>query len=83
MRPIEEAPRDGTYIIALTKPDLSERHIGMANRPFVIWHLGRTNNLDFDMGWALFPGMCVGDEWFAGWLPMPDQMAGNHEKGDT
>ena len=79
MRPISEAPRDGTYILAMTKDDLGERHSGMASRPFVIWHMGKTNNLGFDMGWSLFPGMGVGDEWFSGWEPLPDSMAGNRK----
>ena len=71
LRPIETAPRDGTYIIAVTRHDLDEQWLGQAARPFVVWHMGKSSNLGYDMGWSLYPGMGVGDEWFAGWVPMP------------
>lgn len=25
----------------------------------------------YDMGWALFPGMGVGDDWLDVWMPLP------------
>lgn len=71
LRPIETAPRDGSYIIGVTRHNLEDLWIGQAARPFVIWHMGRTSNLGLDMGWALYPGMGVGDDWFAGWVPLP------------
>lgn len=66
-QPIETAPRDGTRIWAILRPDAKN----WPNRSFEIWHEGTTAS-DFDLGWTLFPGYGgVDDRHFAGWMPLP------------
>lgn len=68
---IETAPRDGTRILAVTGDIADERWSNLSRREFVIWHLGRSGRVDLDLGWSLYPGMGVGDEWLAAWQPLP------------
>lgn len=71
-RAISEAPRDRTPILAITGVIEDERYSHWSHRMFVIFHLGTTSNMGLDMGWSLFPGMGVGDEWLAAWMPLPE-----------
>ena len=64
-QPIESAPKDGTRILAITGKIDDERWSNLSHREFVIWHLGG------DVGWSLYPGMGVGDDWLAAWQPLP------------
>lgn len=70
-RPIETAPRDGTYILAIVAENDSRQMGHLAGRVFAIRHEGRTES-GYDMGWAVFPGYggaC--DELFSHWMPLP------------
>jgi len=68
-RTMESAPKDGTWIIAQCGDIPDERWSHMAGRCFVIKHMGVSGRLD--MGWALYPGMGVGDDWLCRWMPLP------------
>ena len=69
-QPIETAPRDGRYILAIAS-DIDERY-NQPGRMFVIRHEGRTPS-DFDLGWAVYPGFGgAPDRWFTHWLPLPE-----------
>ena len=70
-KPIETAPKDGSWIIAQVRPDLTGRDEHYAGRCFVVKHMGFGRSSTFDMGWALFPGMGVGDEFLSCWMPLP------------
>lgn len=70
-RPMSDAPKDGTPILAVVAANDS-RHLGhLAGRIFSIKHEGITAG-GYDMGWAVYPGLggCL-DDYFAGWLPCP------------
>lgn len=70
-KPMSDAPKDGTPILAVVAINDS-RHLGhLAGRIFSIKHEGITAG-GYDMGWAVYPGFggCP-DEYFAGWLPCP------------
>lgn len=75
-RPMSDAPRDRTDILAKTRPDIyPEEHnrSGWNNRSVVIRHEGIVND-DFDMGWSVAAPVGYGgmpDEWFVGWQPLP------------
>jgi len=81
-RPIETAPKDGSYILAVLGPT-DNGHIGhLVGRVFSIRHQGQTPS-GYDMGWSLFPGYGgVPDCWLAGWLPLPDTSAISGETGE-
>lgn len=74
---ISTAPRlvnaddDMKWIIAITKANLPSPHEYLSGRAFVIRHMGYTRTWGYDMGWALFPGMGVGDDWLDVWMPLP------------
>ena len=74
---ISTAPKDvgpdgkRRWIIAITKPDLPPPHEYLSGRAFVIRHMGYTRTCGYNMGWALFPGMGVGDDWLDVWMPLP------------
>lgn len=70
-RPIETAPRDRTPILAITGAIDDERCSHWSHRMFVVFHLGTTERMGVDLGWSLFPGMGVSDEWLAAWMPLP------------
>lgn len=70
-QPIETAPRDGSYILAIVAENDS-MHLGhCAGRMFVIRHGGKTSS-DFDLGWNVFPGFGgTSDFMFSHWQPLP------------
>ena len=70
--PIESAPKDGAWILAKCGDISDERWAHLSSRCFVIRHMGTTDRMGLDMGWGLYPGMGVGDDWFAGWKHLPD-----------
>lgn len=76
-RPMESAPKDGTYILARVAPqDDDDRWGYLSGRCFVIRHEGRTPS-GYDLGWSVFPGFGgVSDDWFEGWLPLPPTSEG-------
>ena len=72
-RPIETAPKDGTFVLATVAPNES-RHLGHhVGRMFVIRHEGVTSSGGYDLGWAVFPGFCgAADHYFSHWMPLPE-----------
>lgn len=71
LRPMADAPRDRSPILALYNPPEDHREARFRGRWFVIFHEGMTEG-GYDMGWALHPGYGgVSDSNFAGWLPLP------------
>src|SRR3546814_2292701 len=70
-QPIETAPRDRTQILAVTGEIAGEPWSYLSHRQFVVFHLGKSDRIGLDLGWALFPGMGCSDEWLAGWMPLP------------
>lgn len=74
--PIETAPRDGTEILAITGDIADERFKHWSRRRFVIRWLGVGD-------WALFPGMGVGDDWLAGWRPLPTPPTKLEDRNDV
>lgn len=72
LRPMSEAPRDRTCILAYARQIEEERWEHLSGRPFVIYHEGHGRLTDIDLGWAMYPGFGgAPDRWFAGWLPLP------------
>ena len=65
------APQGRAPILARTKKLDAAQWQNLSERWFVVFHLGRTENDDLDMGWAMFPGMGVSADWFEGWIPLP------------
>lgn len=80
-RPMESAPKDGTYILARVAPQDDDDRWGylwgyLSGRCFVIRHEGRTPS-GYDLGWSVFPGFGgTSDNWFEGWLPLPPTSEG-------
>ena len=73
-QPIETAPmpETGEWVVAVVAARAEDdRHAYLAGRAFVVRHMGYTDNMGLDLGWALFPGMGVGTEWFSHWMPLP------------
>ncbi|GLT02709.1 hypothetical protein GCM10007897_41310 [Sphingobium jiangsuense] len=71
LRPIETAPRDGTYILATLATIKDQRWRHLSGRRFVIRHEGYTQS-GYDMGWWLFPGLGgAADWWIEGWMHLP------------
>lgn len=75
-RPMSEAPKDRTPILARTRPDIypeSSNRSGWNARHVVIRHEGILDD-GFDMGWSVAAPVGYGgmpDEWFLGWQPLP------------
>lgn len=85
-RPMSDAPRDRTDILARTRPDVypeAHNRSGWNNRSVVIRHEGIVND-GFDMGWSVAAPVGYGgmpDEWFVGWQPLPTPPASIAELG--
>ncbi|NSL93873.1 hypothetical protein [Acetobacter syzygii] len=79
-RPMSEAPKDRTDILAKTRPDVfpeSNHRSGWNSRNVVIRHDGIVND-DFDMGWSVSAPVGYGgipDDWFLGWQPISNPPA--------
>lgn len=69
-QPIETAPRDGRYILAVYRSEYGyAAHLN--GRVFVVRHEGKTPS-DYDLGWALFPGFGgVPDISLSHWRELP------------
>ncbi len=68
--PVETAPKDGRYIIAVYR-SLDGYAEQLHGRAFVVRHEGETPS-GYDLGWALFPGHGgVPDKCLSGWAPLP------------
>ncbi len=77
-QPIETAPKDRTYILALVS-GASGTWEYLNGRCFVIRHGGVSG--DYDLGWDVFPGFGgAPDNWFAGWQPLPAILQRGGEK---
>lgn len=69
-RPMPEAPRDGTRILAIVGKNDSRHMEHLVGRIFEIRHEGITRPGGYDMGWAVYPGYGgAPDHFFAGWMP--------------
>lgn len=85
-RPMIDAPRNRTDILARTRPDVypeAHNRSGWNNRSVVIRHEGILND-GFDMGWSVAAPVGYGgmpDEWFVGWQPLPTPPASIAELG--
>ncbi len=66
--PENPPPKDGRRIIAIADPK-DERWDYLAGRWFVIHHMGFTPS-GLDMGWAAFPGLGVGNDFFSYWCSL-------------
>ena len=70
-QPIETAPKDGTYIIAVVAPSTSRFLQHHEGRAFVIRHEGFLGS-GYNMGWAVYPGYGgAPDGSFTHWMPLP------------
>jgi hypothetical protein len=70
-QPIETAPKDGRYILAIVAENDSRFLTHHKGRCFVIRHEGTTTS-GFDMGWAIYPGFGGADDrFFSHWQPLP------------
>lgn len=70
LRPMEAAPKDERYILAVYK-SLDGYAQNLHGRVFAIRHEGETPS-GYDLGWTLFPGHGgVPDKCFSGWMPLP------------
>lgn len=70
-KPIELAPKDGTYILAIVAPNESRHLEHQTGRMFVIRHEGKTEN-GFDLGWSVYPGYGgASDHNFTHFSPLP------------
>ena len=74
-RPMSEAPKDRTDILAKTRDNIypeGSRDSGWNGRNVVIRHDGIIDG-GFDMGWSVSAPVGYGglpDEWFIGWQPI-------------
>jgi hypothetical protein len=67
--PMDEAPKDGRYILAVYK-SLDGYALQLDGRAFVIRHEGKAPG-GYDLGWALFPGHGgVPDKCLSCWQPI-------------
>lgn len=76
LRPMSEAPKDRTYILArFHQPDPEFNSYAWHGRTFAIRHEGYTEPSGYDMGWSLFPGYGgCSDHMFSGWMPLPEAL---------
>ncbi len=79
-QPIETAPKDGTYVLALTS-GATDQWEHLNGRCFVIRHEGKTPS-GYDLGWSVYPGFGgVIDRWFSHWMPLPETSLSLTEAG--
>lgn len=80
-RPMSEAPKDRTPILARVHDDLYPRVVGEPRvdlepwngQRVVVHHPGVCED-GFDLGWSVSAPVGHGlgrDDWFSGWLPLP------------
>lgn len=70
--PMSEAPRDGSYILAIVAPNRGRHLEHQAGRMFAIRHEGLSEPSGYDMGWAVYPGFGgATDHDFACWTRLP------------
>lgn len=70
LRPMEDAPKDGRFVLAVYK-SLDGYAESLHARVFAIRHEGVTPS-GYDLGWSLCPGHGgVPDKCFSGWMPIP------------
>ncbi|MFD1104190.1 hypothetical protein [Sphingobium olei] len=83
LRPMSEAPKDRSYILAqFYQPDPEYNSHAWHGRTFAIRHEGYTEPSGYDMGWSLFPGYGgCSDRMFSGWMPIPEALRTTPETG--
>ena len=76
LRPMSEAPKDSTPVLALTRDDLSTVRADLdrwASKWIVIHHPGLSDD-GWDGGWSVNAPVGNGglpDDWFVGWQHLP------------
>ena len=81
--PMSEAPRDGSYILAIVAPNRGRHLEHQAGRMFAIRHEGLTEPSGYDLGWAVYPGFGgATDHDFAGWARLPAPPSGGSGRPD-
>ncbi len=69
-QPIETAPKDGGFILAVVAPNTSQFMQHHAGRVFVIRHEGVLDG--YNLGWSVYPGFGgATDANFTHWMPLP------------
>lgn len=79
-QPIETAPKDGSYILAIVAGGGGRHLEHQAGRMFVIRHEGETRS-EYDLGWSVYPGFGGARDFnFSHWMPLPEPPAltGSH-----
>jgi hypothetical protein len=67
---MDEAPRDGSFILAIVGENDNRHMAHLKGRAFVIRR--EVSLSGFDSGWAVFPGFGgAPDQYFSHWMPLP------------